>query len=97
MLMNEELEFLVSIYEGFLKTNNDQTQKFMWKLNAITNTMKYSNDQSDDGFCENALRMIMSLFHNYIIIDSEIENNSFQESEFDDREVILPILIEEFI
>jgi len=69
----------------------------MWKLNAITKTMNFSNDQSDDGFCENALRMIMSLFHTYVIIDSEIEDNSFQEPKFDDRQVILPILIEEFI
>jgi len=97
MLMNEDLEFLASIYEGFLKTKNDQTQKFIWKLNAITNTMNFSNDQGDNGFCENALRMIMSLFHNYIINDSEFEDNSFQESKFDDKELILPILIEEFV
>ena len=48
MLMNKELEFLAAIYEGFLKTRNDQTQKFIWKLNAITKTMKFSNDQSDN-------------------------------------------------
>lgn len=97
MLMNEEFEFLTSIYEGFLKTKNDQTHKFMWKLNSITKTMKFSNDQSDDGFCENALRMIMSLFHNYIIDDSEVEETVNNESLFNDKDVILPILIEEFV
>jgi hypothetical protein len=97
MLMREELEFLSSIYEDFLRTKNDQTQKFIWKLNAITKTMNFSNDQSDNGFCENALRMIMSLFHNYTIADSEIEENLFPKSEFNEKEVILPILIEEFV
>ena len=97
MLMNKELEFLAAIYEGFLKTRNDQTQKFIWKLNAITKTMKFSDDQGDSGFCENALMMIMNLFRNYIIDESEIEETSLKEQNFDDREVILPILIEEFI
>lgn len=97
MLMNKELEFLASIYEGFLKTRNDQTQKFIWKLNAITKTMKFSNDQGDNGFCENALRMIMTLFRNYTIDESEIEESSIKEPEFNDKEVILPILIEEFV
>ena len=96
-MINKELEFLAAIYEGFLKTRNDQTQKFIWKLNAITNTMKFSNDQSENGFCENALRMIMTLFRNYTINDSEIEETSLKEPEFNDREVILPILIEEFV
>jgi hypothetical protein len=97
MLMNKELEFLAAIYAGFLKTRNDQTQKFIWKLNAITKTMKFSNDQGDNGFCENALRMIMTLFRNYIIDESEIEESSIKEPEFNDREVFLPILIEEFV
>ena len=97
MLNKEELEFLASIYEEFLKTKNDQTQKFIWKLNAITTTMNFSNDQSDDGFCENALRMIMSLFHDYLIDESEIEEISLEEPKYDEREVIIPILIEEFV
>lgn len=95
--MKQELEFLAAIYEGFLKTQNDQTQKFIWKLNAITNTMKISDDQSDNGFCENALRMIMTLFRNYVIDDSEIEDTYLKEPEFDDKQFILPILIEEFV
>jgi hypothetical protein len=95
--MNEELEFLVSIYDGFLNTKNDETKKFLWKLNTITNTMKFSNDQTNDGFCENVLRMIMTLFHNYIIDESEIEGKSKSEPSFDDRDMILPILIEEFV
>jgi len=95
-MMSEELEFLTSIYEGFLKTRNDQTKKFMWKLNSITKIMNFSNDQSDDGFCENALRMIMTLFHNYIIDDSEIEEIAHTDPVFDDKEILMPILIEEF-
>ena len=97
MLMNEELEFLSTIYEAFLKTKNDQSQKFMWKMNAITKTMNFSNDQNDDGFCENALRMIMILFHNYNIDESEIEEISHSEPPYNERNEYLPILIEEFV
>jgi hypothetical protein len=96
-MKNEELDFLAFIYEGFLNTENDETKKFLWKLNTITNTMKFSNDQTNDGFCENALRMIMTLFHNYIIDESEIESKSICEPHFDERDLILPILIEEFV
>jgi hypothetical protein len=97
MSMNKELEFLAAIYEGFLKTRNNETQKFIWKLNAITKTMKFSNNHSNKGFCENALRMIMTLYCNYTIDESEIEGNSLKEPIFNDKEVILPILIEEFV
>jgi hypothetical protein len=96
-MINKELEFLTTIYETFLRTKNDQTKKFMWKLNSITKTMNFSTDQNDDRFCENALRMIMSLFHSYIIDDSEIEETVHKEIPFNDRDVILPILIEEFV
>ena len=68
----------------------------MWKLNAITETMNFSNDQNDDGFCENALRMIMTLFRNYTIDDSEIDEVCLQDLKFDEKEVIIPILMEEF-
>ncbi len=97
MSENKELEFLSTIYEAFLKTNNDQTKKFVWKVNAITKTMNFSTDQSDDGFCENALRMIMTLFKNYTIDDSEIEETAHREPLFINRDEFLPILIEEFV
>ncbi|TFF85951.1 MAG: hypothetical protein EU517_01075 [Promethearchaeota archaeon] len=97
MMSNEELEFLAAIYEGFLQTKNDQNRKFMWKLNAISRTMNFSNDQTDDGFCENALRMIVNLFHHYVIYESEIEEIPTRETMFNEKEIILPILMEEFV
>ena len=91
-----EIDFYLSLYDSFLKTYGIDNQKILWKLNAIVKLMEVSNSREDDLFCENGLRLIMTLFKDFQFDSCDIKSSDFESSSIPEREILIPILIEEF-
>jgi hypothetical protein len=87
--------FYIDIFDEFLQTEDDPQKKFMWELKSIINLMQKAKGLDDD-FCENGLRMILTLFNDYKIEPWEILVNEEQneKSLFDDSDLV-NILFEE--
>ena len=92
-----ECDFYMNIFDNFLLAKNDKNQKIMWKMHTIIEIMKVTDEQDDNGFMENALRMIMLLFNHYNLTPCELECNSFVNTSFDEKEEIMTVLKKEFI
>ena len=92
-----EYDFYMNIFDDFLLAKNDENQKVMWKMYTIIDLMKITDDQDDNGFMENALRMIMLLFNHYNLAPCELECNYFVNAPFEEKEELMTILKEEFI
>jgi len=69
----------------------------MWKMHTIIDIMKITYGQDDNGFMENALRMIMLLFNHYNMSPCELECNYFVNAPFDEKKELITVLKEEFI
>jgi hypothetical protein len=67
-----ENEFYINLFDDFLSTCDNPDEKIMWKLRSIIKLMDKSKNINGD-FCENGLRMIMSLFDDYEIEPWEID------------------------
>ena len=93
--MMAESSFYISIFDEFLHTEDDPQKKFMWELKSIINLMQKTKGLDDD-FCENGLRMILTLFNDYKIEPWEILVNqeNDEKSLFDDSDLV-NILFEE--
>jgi hypothetical protein len=87
--------FYIDIFDEFLQTEDDPQKKFMWELKSIINLMQKAKGLDDD-FCENGLRMILTLFNDYKIEPWEILVNEEEneKSLFDDSDLV-NILFEE--
>ena len=92
-----EYDFYMNIFNDFLLAQNDENQKIMWKMRTIIDLMKITESQDDNGFMENALRMIMLLFNHYNMTPCELERNYFVNAPFDEKEELITVLKEEFI
>jgi len=87
--MMMESSFYINIFDEFLDTEDDPQKKFMWELKSIINLMQKAKGLDDD-FCENGLRMILTLFNDYKIEPWEILVNEEQNEKclFDDSELV---------
>jgi hypothetical protein len=93
--MMMESSFYINIFDEFLDTEDDPQKKLMWELKSIINLMQKAKGLDDD-FCENGLRMILTLFNDYKIEPWEVFVNGEENSKnlFDDSELV-KILFEE--
>jgi len=89
-----ELDFYIFLFDEFLTANKDDYAKILWKLNSITKLMRVSDDSE---FCENGLRMIMTLFKDYTLESFENDGTEFNRSSEEEREIVLPILKQEIM
>jgi hypothetical protein len=87
--MMMESAFYINIFDEFLHTEDDPQKKLMWELKSIISLMHKAKGLDDD-FCENGLRMILTLFNNYEIEPWEILVNEEQNEKglFDDSELV---------
>jgi hypothetical protein len=95
--MITECDIYKEIFNGFLKTQNDENEKALWKMKTILNLMKLtkSNDQRD--LCENGLRMIMILYNNYTIYPFEIRSSCTSAPSLSDSSELVSILKSELV
>lgn len=95
--MITEIDFYLSLFDEFLIVQNNDQEKIFWKLNAIIKLMQTAETLKGDGdFCENGLRMIMSLFNNYTSNSYEFNSKKFNPTSEIEKEIVLPILKHEF-
>ena len=94
--MITECDIYKDIFNEFLKTQNDENEKALWKMKTILNLMKLtkSNDQRD--LCENGLRLIMILYNNYTVYPFEISSCP-NDSSLSNSSEFVSILKSEFI
>lgn len=95
--MITEYDFYMNLYDGFIKTNNFKNEKILWKMNSIIKLMKLTEGSEKGEFCESGLRMIMTLFKSYKFDSCDIESKDFDHSSIQQKEIVIPILREEFI
>ncbi len=87
----------MNLYDGFIKTNNFKNEKILWKMNSIIKLMKLTEGSENGEFCESGLRMIMILFKSYQFDSCDIKSKVFDNSSIPQKEIVMPILREEFI
>ena len=95
--MISEYDFYINLYDGFIKTNNIENDKTLWKMNSIIKLMKLTEGSDKEEFCESGLRVIMALFKNYQFDSSDIKSKDFDSSSIQEKEILIPILRDEFI
>ncbi|MFX0025189.1 MAG: hypothetical protein ACFE8M_02150 [Candidatus Hermodarchaeota archaeon] len=95
--MVSEYDFYMNLYDSFIKTNNVENDKIIWKMNSIIKLMKLTEGSDEGEFCETGLRMIMSLFRSYQFDSCDIKSKDFDNSLIQQKEIVIPILREEFI
>lgn len=91
-----DIDFYLSLFDEFLKTNNHKNKKILWKLHSIVKIMEHTS-QKENLVCENGLRMIMTLFNSFQFDSCDIESNYYDNSSVHQKDIVLPILKEEFI
>ncbi|MFX1268668.1 MAG: hypothetical protein ACFFAK_11970 [Promethearchaeota archaeon] len=87
----------MNLYDDFIKTNNINNEKILWKMNSIIKLMKLTEGNEKGEFCESGLRMIMTLFNSYQFDSYDIESEDFDSSSIQQKKILVPILREEFI
>jgi len=95
--MISEYDFYMNLYDTFIKTNNNKNEKILWKMNSIIELMKLTEGSEEGEFCEIGLRMIMVLFKSYQFDSCDIKSTYFDNSSIQQKEIVVPILREEFI
>jgi len=95
--MISEYDFYMNLYDSFINTNNIENEKILWKMNSIIKLMKHSEGSEEGEFCESGLRMIVVLFKNYQFDFCDTKSKYFDNSSIQQREIVLPILRDEFI
>ncbi|NVM19449.1 MAG: hypothetical protein HWN80_17240 [Candidatus Lokiarchaeota archaeon] len=91
-----EFDFYMNLYDDFIKTRNDESDKILWKMYKILDLMKVTNENDPNGFMENGLRMIMLLFNKFEIDSCDLSSFDFIETIPDEKEELIFILKEEF-
>ena len=94
--MITECDIYKEIFNGFLKTQNDENEKALWKMKTILNLMKLTKNNDQRDLCENGLRMIMILNNNYTIYPFEI-NTCPSDSSLPTSSEFVSILKSEFV
>jgi hypothetical protein len=94
--MINEYDFYMNLYDDFIKTRDKEKEKILWKARSIIKLMKFTKGNEEGDFCENALRMIMLLFKNYIFTPYELNSYELEINSNQEREIIIPILKNEF-
>ncbi|MFW9947630.1 MAG: hypothetical protein ACFFDX_12470 [Candidatus Odinarchaeota archaeon] len=95
--MISEYEFYMNLYDGFIKTNNIENDKILWKMNSIIKLMKLTEERDTEEFCESGLRMIMAFFKSYQFDSCDIKSKDFDNSSIYQKKILMSILREEFI
>jgi hypothetical protein len=94
--MMAECNFYMDIYDDFIKTQNDENDKILWKMYKILDLMKITNEKDPCGFMENGLRMIMLLFKNFKMNSCDLSSFDLKETSPDKKEELQYILKTEF-
>ena len=95
--MMAECDFYMNLYDDFIKTENDENEKILWKMYKILDLMKATDGNDPDGFIENGLRMIMLLFKYYNINSCDLSSFDLNETSPDKKEELRFILKTEFM
>ena len=95
--MMAECDFYMNLYDDFIKTENDENEKILWKMYKILDLMKATDGNDPDGFMENGLRMIMLLFNYYNINSCDLSSFDLNETSPDKKEELRFILKTEFM
>jgi len=94
--MISEYDFYINLFDDFVETHDKENEKILWKTGSIIKLMKFTKSNEEGDFCENALRMIMLLFKNYIFTPYELNSYELEITSNQEREIALPILKNEF-
>lgn len=92
-----ENDFYIHLYDDFIKINNDENQKILWKTRSIIELMKLTEGNEQGEFCENGLRIIMALFNHYTVYPFDVENEYFNITSLKEHAQLISILKREFI
>jgi hypothetical protein len=95
--MINEYDFYMNLYDAFIKTNNIENDKILWKLNSIIKLMNLTEGSEEGEICESGLRLIMALFKSYQFDSCDIKSKYFDNSSIQQKELVIPILRKEFI
>jgi hypothetical protein len=95
--MMSECSFYINTFDEFIKTNNNENEKALWKMKAIVELMKLTKESDQSDLCENGLRMIMFLHNNYVIYPYDMDNGCVRKETLDNCSEFISILKSEFI
>lgn len=94
--MMAECDFYMNIYDDFIKTQNNENDKILWKTQKILKLMKLTKANDPNGFIENGLRMIMLLYKNFQMNSYDLCSFDLSETTPNEKEELQHILKTEF-
>jgi len=94
--MMPECNFYMNIYDDFIKTQDNENDKILWKMHKILDLMKVTGEKDSSGLMENGLRMIMLLYKNFRLNSCDLESIHLNETSPDKKEELYYILKTEF-
>lgn len=92
-----ECGFYINTFDEFIKTNNNENEKALWKMKAIVELMKLTKENDQGDLCENGLRMIMLLHNNFVIYPFDINTSCVSKETIVNDNEFVSILKSEFI
>jgi hypothetical protein len=94
--MMTECDFYNNLYDDFVKTRDDESEKILWKMYKIIDLMNLTDEKDPNGFMENGLRMIMILFNHLKISSCDLCSFELFDTSFNEKEELKLILQKEF-
>ncbi|MHA2287469.1 MAG: hypothetical protein ACXABG_01655 [Promethearchaeota archaeon] len=91
-----ECDFYMNLYDDFIKTQDNEDDKILWKMHKILDLMKVTNEKDPSGFMENGLRMIMLLYKNFRLNSCDLSSIELSETPAAKKEELQVILKTEF-
>ena len=95
--MITECDIYKDIFNEFLKTQNNENEKALWKMKTILNLMKMTKSNDHRDLCENGLRMIMILNNNYTIYPFELNSSCPSDPSLPNSSEFVSILKSEIV
>ena len=94
--MMAECDFYINLFDDFVKTQDNEIDKILWKTHKIVDLMNFADEKDMTGFMENALRMIMLLYRNFRLNSCDLSSIDLNETSPDKKKELQVILKTEF-
>ena len=95
--MITECDIYIDIFNEFLKTQNNENEKALWKMKTILNLMRLTKNSDQRELCENGLRMIIILYNNYTVYPFEINPSCLSDPSLPNSSEFVSILKSEIV
>ena len=94
--MISECDFYNNLFDDFVETKNNESEKVLWKMYKIIDLINLTSEKDTNGFMENGLRMIMLLFNHFKIESCDLSGIDMFDTTLYEKEELMSVMLKEF-